>query len=109
MHICVCLYIHVCVSMCVCVCVCARTGELVQTSGQQFINQWIRPHFWFVIYADQHTCNSSQAPPFSEASEFVMTFLNPDSEGVAQDHFGDDLRGEHLLLGVQNGQTPRVY
>jgi len=80
------------------VCLFMRAGELIQLEGQQFINQWIRPHFWFIIYADPHTCNSSEAPPHSlEGVEYEMIFLNPDSAGTASDHFGDDLRGECSL------------
>lgn len=66
-------------------------------SGNQVINQWIRPHFWFILYADQYTCNSTTPPPYYEAVEYEMKFLNPDSGGVASDHFGDDLRGEAVL------------
>ena len=65
-------------------------------SGSQYVNQWIRPHFWFVVYADPATCQSS--PPLTnEVIEFEMEFLNPDSLGAATDHFGDDLRGQQNL------------
>lgn len=69
---------------------------LKEVSGQQFLNQWIRPHFWFVMYADDHTCNKTTPPPYHEAVEYEMTFLNPDSQGSTTDHFGDDLRGMFL-------------
>jgi len=68
------------------------TGSLSNTSGEQYVSQWIRPHFWFVVYTDEHTCNLSK-PPYVEGVSFEMTFLNPDSAGDATDHFGDDLRG----------------
>lgn len=61
-------------------------------SGSQYVNQWIRPHFWFVVYADPSTCLEGP-PPVNEVIEFEMEFLNPDSSGAANDHFGDDLRG----------------
>ena len=68
------------------------TVQLSAMSGSQIVNQWIRPHFWFVVYADPHTC-SQQAPPTDDVIGFEMEFLNPDSSGVATDHFGDDMRG----------------
>lgn len=68
--------------------------ELNTVSGEQVINQWIRPHFWFILYADSYTCNSTSPPPDHEGVQYLMEFLNPDSGGVASDHFGDDLRGE---------------
>jgi hypothetical protein len=69
--------------------------DVAGMSGSQYVNQWIRPHFWFVVYADSTTCQSS--PPLTnEVIEFEMEFLNPDWSGTANDHFGDDLRG--LLL-----------
>ena len=61
-------------------------------SGSQYVNQWIRPHFWFVVYADPSTC-LERAPLVNDIIEFEMEFLNPDSSGAANDHFGDDLRG----------------
>lgn len=75
-------------------------GELIEVSGQQFINQWIRPHFWFILYADAYTCNSTEPPPVYEALEYEMIFLNPGSGGNASDHFGDDLRGKLLTCTV---------
>lgn len=65
-------------------------------SGSQYVNQWIRPHFWFVVYADPSTCLEG-SPPVNEVIEFEMEFLNPDSSGAANDHFGDDLRGLQML------------
>ena len=68
------------------------TVNVAGMSGSQYVNQWIRPHFWFVVYADPQTC-SKEAPPVNEIVEFEMEFLNPDSSGTATDHFGDELRG----------------
>ena len=72
-------------------------GELIEVSGEQFINQWIRPHFWFILFADTNTCNSATPPPSSSPVEYDFTFLNPDSQGDPNDHFGDDLRGKIRL------------
>lgn len=69
------------------------SGNLEDTSGEQYLHQWLRPHFWFVIYADSHTCNAT-TPPFVEGVAYEMIFLNPDSYGNASDHFGDDMRGK---------------
>lgn len=66
--------------------------SIKETSGQQHVNQWIRAHFWFVVYADLLTCRE-EAPVEDEVVEYEMVFLNPDSSGQATDHFGDDLRG----------------
>ena len=68
-------------------------------SGSQYVNQWLRPHFWFVVYADPLTC-LKESPPVNEVIEFEMEFLNPDSSGAATDHFGDDLRGESVCSQV---------
>ena len=63
-----------------------------QTSGHQYLHQWLRPHFWFVIYADNFTCDGT--PPLeNEVIQYEMVFFNPDSSGQATDHFGDDYRG----------------
>ena len=66
--------------------------KLTNTEGKQFVNQWLRPHFWFVVYGDQATCNKT-APPDDMVIEYDMQFLNPDSSGEANDQFGDDYRG----------------
>ena len=71
---------------------CFSVVDLAGMSGSQYVNQWIRPHFWFAVYADPFTC-AEEPPPADEAIEFTMEFLNPDSSGAATDHFGDDLRG----------------
>ena len=63
-------------------------------SGAQYVNQWIRPHFWFVIYADPLTCHN-EPPPLNEIVEFEMEFFNPDSSGAPTDHFGDEQRGTY--------------
>ena len=65
--------------------------------GQQYVNQWVRPHFWFLVYADSYTCGPS-APPTDEVIQYEVVFLNPDSSGDATDHFGDDLRGGSACL-----------
>ena len=70
----------------------SRPVDLKQTSGQQYVNQWIRPHFWFLVYADPDTCRQ-EAPAVDEVIEYEAVFLNPDSSGEATDHFGDDVRG----------------
>ncbi|XP_019864220.1 PREDICTED: integral membrane protein GPR180-like [Amphimedon queenslandica] len=62
------------------------------TRGQQLVNQWLRPHFWYVVYADPNTCDES--PPTEDLFiGYTLTFLNPDSEGNANDHFGEDEKG----------------
>lgn len=62
------------------------------TTGKQLVNQWLRPHFWYVVYADPDTC--SESPPTEDTFiGYTLTFLNPDSEGVANDHFGEDEKG----------------
>jgi hypothetical protein len=71
------------------------TVDVAAMSGSQYVNQWIRPHFWFVVYADPLTCHE-EPPTLNEVIEFEMEFLNPDSSGAATDHFGDEQRG--LLL-----------
>ena len=68
------------------------TVELDSTIGQQYVNQWVRPHFWFMVYADPYTCQSTP-PTTNEVIQYEVVFLNPDSSGEANDHFGDDLRG----------------
>ena len=74
-------------------------------SGSQYVNQWIRPHFWFLVYADSATCLSS--PPLTnEVIEFEMEFLNPDSSGAANDHFGDDLRGQLHSINRHTVESP---
>lgn len=65
---------------------------LENTQGQQYVNQWLRPHFWFLVYADPNTCELNSPHP-DEVVQFEVVFLNPDSSGEANDHFGDDLRG----------------
>ena len=60
--------------------------------GQQTVNQWLRPHFWFLVYADPDTCDIN-SPYVDKVIEYEVVFLNPDSWGEATDHFGDDLRG----------------
>ena len=62
------------------------------TSGQQQFSQWIRPHFWFVVYADPSTCGAGE-PPSDQVIEYTLTFLNPDSNHMATDHFGEEQRG----------------
>lgn len=68
------------------------TVKLSKTSDEQFVNQVVRPHFWFVVYVDPWTCNTTR-PTDNAVLEYSMEFLNPDSSGVANDHFGDDYRG----------------
>lgn len=80
------------------------TGNLEETSGEQYLNQWIRPHFWFVVYADSHTCTTT-TPPYVEGVAYEMIFLNPDTYGNASDHFGDDLRGNRYSRHISNS-TP---
>ena len=70
----------------------AHTVRLDKEHDRHYINQWIRPHFWFVVYSDQHTCEP-HPPNIDETIEYEMEFLNPDSSGNATDHFGDNLRG----------------
>ena len=80
------------------ICACTRTHTHAHTvrldkeHDRHYINQWIRPHFWFVVYSDQHTCEP-HPPNIDETIEYEMEFLNPDSSGNATDHFGDNLRG----------------
>ena len=74
----------------------SRTVKFDSTIGQQYVNQWVRPHFWFLVYADPYTCDAS-APPTDEVIQYEVVFLNPDSSGEATDHFGDDLRGRTVL------------
>ena len=74
-----------------------------ETSGQQYVNQWKRPHFWFAVYADPLTCGKD-APAEDEVMEYEMVFLNPDSSGQATDHFGDDMRGL-----ISDWEKPFVY
>ena len=66
--------------------------KLSNTDGRQFVNQWVRPHFWFVVYGDPSTCDKT-APTNNTVLEYTMEFFNPDSSGAANDHFGDDYRG----------------
>ena len=73
----------------------SHAASIKETSGQQHVNQWIRAHFWFVVYADLLTCRE-EAPVEDEVVEYEMVFLNPDSSGQATDHFGDDLRGQQV-------------
>ena len=74
----------------------SQTVKFDSTIGQQYVNQWVRPHFWFLVYADPYTCEAS-APPTDEVIQYEVVFLNPDSSGEASDHFGDDLRGRTVL------------
>ena len=67
--------------------------NLTNTSGEQLLSQVVRPHFWFIVYADPYTCNSTSSP-LHQAIEYEMVFLNPDSQGDANIHFGDDMRGK---------------
>ena len=70
--------------------------DLVESEGSQHINQWKRPHFWFVVYADDDTCGDA-APSENHVIEYELTFLNPDSGGDATDHFGEDQRGVVMM------------
>lgn len=65
--------------------------------GQQYVNQWVRPHFWFLVYADPNTCGPTPLET-NEVVQYELTFLNPDSKGEATDHFGDDLRGLYIVV-----------
>lgn len=68
-------------------------------AGQQYVNQWLRPHFWYVVYADPNTCQES--PPIDDIHVgYTLTFLNPDSYGVANDHFGEDEKGMYVCMCV---------
>ena len=69
------------------------TVKVSKTEEQQVVNQWMRPHFWFLVYGEPSTCNTT-TPTSNAVLEYRMEFLNPDSSGVANDHFGDDYRGE---------------
>lgn len=64
--------------------------------GKQFINQWLRPHFWYVVYADPSTC-LLEAPIEDTFIGYTLTFLNPDSYGIANDHFGEDEKGTYVI------------
>ncbi|XP_064394157.1 integral membrane protein GPR180-like [Halichondria panicea] len=66
--------------------------KVSKTEEQQVVNQWMRPHFWFLVYGEPSTCNTT-TPTSNAVLEYRMEFLNPDSSGVANDHFGDDYRG----------------
>ncbi len=72
--------------------VCLYSVKVSKTEGQQVVNQWMRPHFWFLVYGEPSTCNTT-TPTSNAVLEYSMEFLNPDSSGVANDHFGDDYRG----------------
>ena len=63
-----------------------------KTQGEQYVNQWIRPHFWYVVYADSSTC-SPESPNDDFHMGFTLSFFNPDSYGDATDHFGEDEKG----------------
>eukprot|EP00731_Ephydatia_muelleri_P030155 Em0021g678a len=65
---------------------------VASTSGQQQFSQWIRPHFWFVVYADPFTCGTEE-PATNHVIEYTLVFLNPDSNQMATDHFGEEQRG----------------
>ena len=82
--------------------------SIKETSGQQHVNQWIRAHFWFAVYADPFTCDKD-APVEDEVVEYEMVFLNPDSSGHATDHFGDDLRGQVITLGLESLNRANCY
>ena len=77
------------------------TVTVLESSKAKYVNQWIhaRPHFWFVVYADPMTC-LTDPPTIDEVIEYEIEFLNPDSYGVANDHFGDDMKGEFLCVCV---------
>lgn len=60
--------------------------------GEQFVNQWLRPHFWYVVYADEYTCRTDP-PDVDNSLGYTLVFLNPDSSGDATDHFGEDQKG----------------
>ena len=77
--------------------------------GQQYVNQWVRPHFWFLVYADPNTCEPA-APQIEEVIQYEVIFLNPDSNGDATDHFGDDLRGATPLpVSYTHLTLPTIY
>ena len=56
------------------------------------MSQWLRPHFWYVVYGDPDTCREAP-PPMDEYMGYTLYFLNPDSYGEPTDHFGDDEKG----------------
>lgn len=60
--------------------------------GEQYVNQWMRPHFWYVVYADPRTCEP-ELPTEDHTLAYTLYFFNPDSFGDAVDHFGEDERG----------------
>ena len=60
--------------------------------GEQFVNQWMRPHFWYVLYADPRTCEPNP-PAEDHILAYTLYFFNPDTFGDAVDHFGEDERG----------------
>ena len=70
-----------------------RSVAVTSTTGQQQFSQWIRPHFWFVVYADPWTCGGDE-PISDQAIQYTLTFLNPDSNHMATDHFGEEQRGK---------------
>ena len=69
--------------------------------GQQFVNQWSRPHFWYVVYADPNTC-LLETPTEDIFIGYTLKFLNPDSHGIANDHFGEDEKGIYNIYVIYN-------
>ncbi len=61
------------------------------TEGQQLVNQWMRPHYWYVMYGDARTCDDQLQEDYTIG--YTLYFLNPDSYGNANDHFGEDQKG----------------
>lgn len=64
-----------------------------KNEGNQFVNQWLRPHFWYIVYGDSRTCDPDPPDQDHYTIGYTLTFLNPDSYGEATDHFGEDQKG----------------
>ena len=71
---------------------CFSIVSIQNAQGEQYVSQWLRPHFWYVVYADPDTCREVP-PPMDEYMGYTLYFLNPDSYGEPTDHFGDDEKG----------------
>ncbi|XP_065187859.1 integral membrane protein GPR180-like [Sycon ciliatum] len=63
-----------------------------EVAGERTMAQWFEPHFWYVIYADSKTCTDDGTSDTSLVTA-ELVFLNPDSRGLARNHFSVDTSG----------------
>ncbi|XP_031554895.1 integral membrane protein GPR180-like [Actinia tenebrosa] len=67
------------------------THQLTELSGEMKFEQWTDPYIWYIVYADDVSCDPSQK--VHHDVQYTLELYNPDSKGNPQNHFSYDETG----------------